>query len=676
MKKFTTWSLVVLLSMSLIPVFSPLVKAYPSTWYVSPKGSDSNIGDFVHPFKTLQKAINVSSPSDTIYLRGGNYNNIYPKTQGILINKGGTAGAWYTIAGYPGERAVLNGAGHPLQNGYALLRIGTSSAFISYVRITNLVIENVTAASTSSAGILACAGSRGASNHIRIDNCTIQNCAHRGLEFWSNYPDTAYLVNNITVENCIINNTNTDPASMHEGVTFCGCKDISFHDNINMNCPKIMLDLGGNTKNGKIFKNTFITKVNSGIKLDGSQSVSPAEYVSNISIYDNLFSGVGQTGLKIGCEYTGGCNNITVYNNIFNMYDPSGGSQDGIALQRAAHYTTWFSDITIKYNTICIGKNGYPLNIAIERTKMKNIYIANNIFQSNSIGSYQITAGIYANSTDSCFHFYNNLYDHTSKRANTAWKDGTGKFEATAIRGDPEFVNRKGGNFHLNSTSSAIDAADSTYTISTDYDGCPRPQKKSYDIGAYEYYTDTAVTPVITNVKITPGPQQRGGYLNISCNVIDNRGGVDEVWVNITYPDHTTHNFSMNPRYYFNQTYSQIGTYQFFIWADDTNRNRNISRGHMFQIIPALSNAFLIGMISDANDSSGSVISIKTKVVLYIGFNPFSFNVLSSNEKIFVSKNYAGYISTKFIIGVFNAAVLSEKSTNDPLQHRILNRFT
>ncbi|VVB62048.1 Uncharacterised protein [uncultured archaeon] len=431
-----------------------------------------------------------------------------------------------------------------------------------------------------------------------------------------------------------------------------------------------MLDVGSNTKNMKIFKNIFITSLGSGIKLDGSQSITPM-YDSNISIYNNLFSGGGQTGLKIGCEYTGGCNNITVYNNIFNMYSRTG-TQIGIKFERATGYRHWFADITIKYNTIYVGKSGCPLQINVERNWMKNIYVVNNIFQSNSTASYQISATI-VNSTDSCFYFYNNLYDHTSKTSNTAWNDGTGKFEATAVRGDPDFVDWKKGNFHLNSTSPAIDAADSTYTISTDYDGRPRPQKRSYDIGAYEYYT--AIPLAITNVMITPDPQQKGGYLNINCNVTDNGGHVDEVWVNITYPDHTTKNFSMNPSYYFNQTYSQIGTYQFFIWANDTNRNRNISRGHVFQIIPMLSSAFLVGIISDTNDSRPSVISIKAELVIYIRINPFSFNILSPNEKIFVSKDYKGYLGTKFIIGTFNAAVLSEKSSNDPLHHRILNRL-
>ena len=70
MKKLTTWLFVLLLVISLIPSFSPIVKASPVTWYVSLTGSDtysgSDVGDINHPFKTLQRAINVSGTSDTI----------------------------------------------------------------------------------------------------------------------------------------------------------------------------------------------------------------------------------------------------------------------------------------------------------------------------------------------------------------------------------------------------------------------------------------------------------------------------------------------------------------------------------------------------------------------------------------------------------------------------------
>ena len=50
--------------------------------------------------------------------------------------------------------------------------------------------------------------------------------------------------------------------------------------------------------------------------------------------------------------------------------------------------------------------------------------------------------------------------------------------------------------------------------------------------------------PEITDVFDTPDPQDVGGYVNITCNVTDDVV-VDEVWVNITYPDNSYHNQSM-----------------------------------------------------------------------------------------------------------------------------------
>ena len=61
-------------------VFSSFVNAQiceaPSgydCWYVSTSGSDSNVGSFNQPFRTVQYAINHMSGGDYIYLRSGTY---------------------------------------------------------------------------------------------------------------------------------------------------------------------------------------------------------------------------------------------------------------------------------------------------------------------------------------------------------------------------------------------------------------------------------------------------------------------------------------------------------------------------------------------------------------------------------------------------------------------------
>jgi len=104
--------------------------------------------------------------------------------------------------------------------------------------------------------------------------------------------------------------------------------------------------------------------------------------------------------------------------------------------------------------------------------------------------------------------------------------------------------------------------------------------------------TDT-VSPVITNVTVYPEAQERGGFVNITCIVADNVA-VDEVWINMTYPDNSYHNFSMiKNSYYLNQTYDMSGSYFYVIWAADTSGNTNKSSKEMFSIFTPYYDLFI-----------------------------------------------------------------------------------
>lgn len=101
----------------------------------------------------------------------------------------------------------------------------------------------------------------------------------------------------------------------------------------------------------------------------------------------------------------------------------------------------------------------------------------------------------------------------------------------------------------------------------------------------YSFMIGDTTSPQITDVVDIPDPQEIGGHVNISCNVTDNVA-VDEVWVNITYPDSSYHNMTMiGNSYYYNTTYTQVGMYDYFIWANDTSNNSNISDNFTFEII-------------------------------------------------------------------------------------------
>ncbi|HEC75653.1 MAG TPA: hypothetical protein ENI33_00130, partial [Thermoplasmatales archaeon] len=100
----------------------------------------------------------------------------------------------------------------------------------------------------------------------------------------------------------------------------------------------------------------------------------------------------------------------------------------------------------------------------------------------------------------------------------------------------------------------------------------------------YTFTIHDTTLPEIRNVSASPQIQETGSYVNITCNVTDNVA-VNVVKVNITYPDNSYHNFSMNGgSYYYNATYSMIGTYHYFIWANDTSSNSNKTAIYSFYI--------------------------------------------------------------------------------------------
>ena len=85
MKKLTPWLLFLLLVISLIPAFSPSIKASPFNWYVSPTGSDSSgDGSYGNPYGSIQKAMNRSSNGDIINMRKGDYTNIWENVPGAI----------------------------------------------------------------------------------------------------------------------------------------------------------------------------------------------------------------------------------------------------------------------------------------------------------------------------------------------------------------------------------------------------------------------------------------------------------------------------------------------------------------------------------------------------------------------------------------------------------------
>ena len=76
--------------------------------YIAPGGNDDSTGTIDYPYQTFEKAISVSEPGDTIYIRGGTYN--LSATITISYARSGTADQLKTLMAYKDEIPVLDGS--------------------------------------------------------------------------------------------------------------------------------------------------------------------------------------------------------------------------------------------------------------------------------------------------------------------------------------------------------------------------------------------------------------------------------------------------------------------------------------------------------------------------------------------------------------------------------------
>jgi pectate lyase-like protein len=88
-----------------LAVLCSVARAQAADWYVSPTGNDSNAGSLAAPFATLQKGNDVAAAGDTVWLRGGTYQN----TKQIKLSKSGQSDATrIKFWAYPAEVPVLD----------------------------------------------------------------------------------------------------------------------------------------------------------------------------------------------------------------------------------------------------------------------------------------------------------------------------------------------------------------------------------------------------------------------------------------------------------------------------------------------------------------------------------------------------------------------------------------
>ena len=152
-----------------------MVVSHQKIVYVSPTGSDSNLGDKDHPFKTIEYAINHITLFGTVILDEGTYN-----AYGIKINSS------ISIIGSGRDKTIING----LNKGQPIFNMSRRNVVLTLDGVT---IKNGKSTTEFSAGAIVTSGK------LTITNCRFANNTGSG-----NYSGGAIYTNGI------LNVTNTE----------------------------------------------------------------------------------------------------------------------------------------------------------------------------------------------------------------------------------------------------------------------------------------------------------------------------------------------------------------------------------------------------------------------------------------------------------------------------------
>lgn len=112
------------------------------------------------------------------------------------------------------------------------------------------------------------------------------------------------------------------------------------------------------------------------------------------------------------------------------------------------------------------------------------------------------------------------VYENSNLYSNVlSWGDGSLTSGGLSYVGDPAFVDKTGGDFHLTALSAALNTGQ-TVGVVTDRDGDPRPGGGGIDLG-YDETNFTSDVSVGKTAVSTPGPAQPITYLLTIANIGD-----------------------------------------------------------------------------------------------------------------------------------------------------------
>ena len=464
-------------------------------YYVSALiGSDSNNGSETAPFETINRAISLVNPGDTIFVMNGTYQNDGYGTVDtttntnmnnnhvVTINKSGTAGAYITLKNYPGHTPIIqfdgrggivisNDMNYIIIEGFEVVGPGAS---ITYAEAYADRQYKVLAASDpnddinynhtyfSGKGIW---GGYGAHHHIIIRNNIVHDTAGSGIRF----NDSDHII----IENNEVYNTTWWTSSASSAVVFAETIASSEVDN----GTDVKMVMRGNL----VYNNWnripfYVTQLP-----DNSGNTNPNYGTAN---YNSILDGQGLYVTRSDDNYNGTFlfeNNVCINNgkngiNFDNSLGASAIIQNNTLYYNGVHEI--IQDISVANGNP--GHRGQKVG-GIKANKVQNVTVANNIVVTrdnlfsaielpNISGSRPVLNNIFLNgklpSGD------NGVPYNFISCCNMIDVDPLFTEVPSTVNGA---IDISQANFQLTENSPAINAGDSNYSPSDDFLSNPRP---------------------------------------------------------------------------------------------------------------------------------------------------------------------------------------------------------
>lgn len=327
------------------------------SYYVAPGGKDSHAGTEAAPWKTIQHAANTVPPGSTVYVKEGVY-----KEQVTVNVSGSAAKGFIRFQSYPGQRAILDGAGVTFPTNTdggtrGLVQI-TDKSFITF---EGFEIRNI----APGTGFPAAISINGKSDHVQLRANVIhhvnngQHGAH-AIGVYGNSLDGS--INNLIIDGNQI------------------------FDLVLGRSEAIHID--GNTEHWAVTNNQIHDADNIGIDALGFYKTS--------QVHDQARSG-----------FIGG-NLVYNINVSKNPVDPGGNSASGI-------YIDGGTDILVEANILHDNNIGLQISSETPGKLATSVLARNNVIYHNtssgiSLGGYSDSVG----STDHCAIVNNTLFENDS----------------------------------------------------------------------------------------------------------------------------------------------------------------------------------------------------------------------------------------------------------------------